>query len=155
MIKRLSGRGNKAPYDSVSVRCPEPIHPQVLRLTSMYRGWAISGPKVIPPPRFVYGDEVYSLYYSFNDEIYLDTDFGQLGDCDYRVCYVRGVVIGSVYKPTNWLKIKGWVYVVLLTERNGSPSFCSGSQSEIPEEDLRLWSEFERDPRYEPHRLSN
>lgn len=41
MTKPVGGRGQKAPYDTVQVRCPVPIKPEVDALIARYREQAL------------------------------------------------------------------------------------------------------------------
>lgn len=43
MTKPLGGRGQKAPYETVQVRCPVPIKPEVEALISAFRESVLSG----------------------------------------------------------------------------------------------------------------
>lgn len=42
MNKPIGGRGQKAPYDTVQVRCPVPIKPEVEALIAQYRDQVLS-----------------------------------------------------------------------------------------------------------------
>lgn len=43
MVKPVGGRGKKAPYETTTIRIPEPIRAEVERLSEEYRGLAEEG----------------------------------------------------------------------------------------------------------------
>lgn len=49
MVKPLGGRGKKAPYESVMVRCPLPIKTEVEALIARYRAIILEGGESTQP----------------------------------------------------------------------------------------------------------
>jgi hypothetical protein len=47
MVKPVGGRGHKAPYETMQMRVPVPIKPQVENLISRYRETILSGNEAI------------------------------------------------------------------------------------------------------------
>jgi hypothetical protein len=69
MSKPLGGRGQKAPYETVQVRCPKPIKAEVEALISQYRDSVLAGTnEPIKPDLSVQYSECLKLVFRFLDE---------------------------------------------------------------------------------------